>query len=111
MADTVWWEAESSPVSASQICSISSHDCGPRRSMVSKYRAASTVHQNTVDRLEKDPNLPTVFEQVIPEGNDVAAAAEFVRSQTLRQKYGYSGRFNDFRNLTDEFIKMVEDKA
>ncbi len=79
--------------------------------IVSKYRAASTVHQNTVDRLEKDPKLPAVFDQVIPEGNDVAAAAEFVRSQTLRQKYGYSGRFNDFRNLTDEFIKMVEGKA
>lgn len=78
--------------------------------IVSKYRAASTVHQTTVARLESDPSLPDVFESVIPEGNDVAAAAEFVKSQTLRQKYGYSGRFNDFRALTEEFIDMVESK-
>lgn len=78
--------------------------------IVSKYRAASTVHQNTVDRLENDPNLPEVFESIIPEGNDVASAAEFVKTQTLRQKYGYSGRFNDFRSLTEEFIDTVEAK-
>jgi len=86
------------------------HDIEEIGIIVSKYRAASTVHQNTVDRLEKDPKLPEVFESVIPEGNDVAAAAEFVRSQTLRQKYGYSGRFNDFYALTKEFIDVVQSK-
>jgi chromosome partitioning protein len=86
------------------------HDIEEIGVIVSKYRAASTVHQNTVDRLEKDPNLPEVFESVIPEGNDVAAAAEYVRSQTLRQKYGYSGRFHDFYALTKEFIDVVESK-
>ncbi|MEV6287904.1 AAA family ATPase [Kribbella sp. NPDC051770] len=78
--------------------------------IVSKFRAASTLHQNTVEQLERDDKFPEVFETIIPEGNDVAASAEFVRRSTLRQKYGYQGRFNDFHALTKEFIEMVEDK-
>ena len=79
--------------------------------IVSKYRAASTVHQNTINRLEDNDALPVVFKSVIPEANDVAGAAEFVGSGTLRQKYGYQGRFDDFRGLTAEFISLVEENA
>lgn len=76
--------------------------------VVSKYRSASTIHRTTVNRLKDDEDLPVVFEHVIPEANDIAGAAEFVQASTLRQKYGYAGRFDDFRALTKEFIELVE---
>jgi chromosome partitioning protein len=76
--------------------------------VVTKYRAASTVHQNTVERMENDPQLPPLFEQMIPEANQIAASAEFQSYSTLRQKYGYQGQFDAFRQLTKEFIETVE---
>lgn len=79
--------------------------------VVSKYRSASTIHRTTVNRLKDDSDLPVVFNHVIPEANDIAGAAEFVTASTLRQKYGYAGRFDDFRALTKEFIELVEDLA
>lgn len=79
--------------------------------VVSKYRSASTIHRTTVNRLKDDPDLPIVFDHVVPEANDIAGAADFVPASTLRQKYGYAGRFDDFRAITQEFIDLVEDKA
>lgn len=79
--------------------------------VVSKYRSASTIHRTIVNRLKDDADLPVVFGRVIPEANDIAGAADFVRASTLRQKYGYAGRFDDFRALTEEFIAAVEDLA
>ncbi|MEZ5265187.1 MAG: AAA family ATPase [Acidimicrobiales bacterium] len=76
--------------------------------IVSKFRAASTIHQNTVQRMIDDPNLPPVFEQLIPEANQIAASAEYQSYGTLRQKYGYQGQFDAFRALTSEFIRTVE---
>jgi chromosome partitioning protein len=76
--------------------------------IVSKYRAASTVHQNTVQRMLDDEDLPPVFEQLIPEANQIAASAEFQPYGTLRQKYGYAGQFDAYRKLTAEFIESVE---
>jgi chromosome partitioning protein len=79
--------------------------------VVTKYRAASTVHRNTITRLEDDLSLPDVFESWIPEANQIAASAEFVKYSTLRQKYGTQGQFSAFHSLTKEFIEMVEAKA
>ncbi len=76
--------------------------------VITKYRAASTVHVNTVRRLENDQNLPVVFETVIPEGNAIAASAEFSPTSTLRQKYAYQGGYEVFRALAKEFISAVE---
>lgn len=56
--------------------------------VVTKYRAASTIHRNTIDRLNADPDLPVIFSRVIPEANNIAGSAEFVKASTLRQKYG-----------------------
>ncbi|QLE72119.1 ParA family protein [Streptomyces rectiverticillatus] len=77
--------------------------------VVTKYRKASTLHVNTVRRLENDPELPTVLQSYVPEANQIAASAEYVGAGTLRQKYGYQGQHQVLRSLTDEFVSLVEE--
>lgn len=79
--------------------------------VITKYRAASTVHRTTVERLQDDERLPPVFETVVPEGNAIAASAEFSPMATLRQKYQYQGGYEVFRALAKEFIAAVEEIA
>jgi len=79
--------------------------------VITKYRAASTVHRNTIARLQADDELPVVFDSWVPEANQIASSAEFADYGTLRQKYGYQGQFDTFRALTEEFIELVEENA
>lgn len=76
--------------------------------VISKYRAQSTVHENTIKRLQANPDLPKVFESWVPENNNIAASAEYVEVNKLRQKYGYRGEFDVFRALTKEIIQRAE---
>jgi chromosome partitioning protein len=80
-------------------------------SVITKYRAASTVHCNTVARLQDNKSLPPVMSPWIPDTNDIAAAAEFTKRGTLRQKYGYKGQLDALNALTKQFIKLVESNA
>ena len=77
--------------------------------VITRYRSASTVHRTTIDRLLNDEELPPVFETVIPDGNAIAASAEFASTSTLRQKYQYQGGYEVFRDLAKEFIDAVEE--
>lgn len=79
--------------------------------VVTKFRAASTVHRATVARLQDDPELPPVFETIVPEGNAIAGSVEFAPISTLRQKYVYQGGYEAFRDLAKEFIAAVEEIA
>jgi hypothetical protein len=45
---------------------------------------------------------------MVPEANQVAAAAEHVKVSTLRQKYGYAGMFPLLEQLTEEFADRCE---
>lgn len=76
---------------------------------ISKYRAQSTVHANTIKRLQGNSKLPKLFETWVPETNNIAASAEFVEINTLRQKYGYRGEFDIYRGLTKEIMQRVEE--
>lgn len=85
-------------------------DIDPLGIIVSKYRDQSTVHQNTLRRLQAGDiaeDVP-IFETVIPENNQIAASAEFTPASTLRQKYGYQGQFDRYRKLTEEIMEAVE---
>ena len=79
--------------------------------IITKYRAASAVHVNTVqflhDQAEEGKN-PPLFETFVPEGNAIAAAAEFVERGTLRQKYAYQGGYETFERLADEVGEKAE---
>jgi len=79
--------------------------------VITKYRAASTLHRNTITSLQGDKHLPVVFDSWIPEANQIAASAEFADYGTVRQKYGYAGQYDAFRAMTQEFMKLVEENA
>jgi cellulose biosynthesis protein BcsQ len=64
--------------------------------IITKYRAASTLHVNTIHRLRadaEDGKNPLLFDTLVPEGNAIAAAAKFTGRGTLRQKYAYQGGY------------------
>ncbi|MDE0199694.1 MAG: AAA family ATPase [Caldilineaceae bacterium] len=73
--------------------------------IITKYRGQSSLHKNTVNSLRRD--YKHVFKTVIPEATAIAASAEFAPISTLRQKYGYQGEFNRYRNLTSEIMNTT----
>lgn len=85
-------------------------DIEPYGIIITKYRAASTLHVNTLARLQadaEDGRNPPVFETLVPEGNAIAAAAEFTDRGTLRQKYAYQGGYETFERLADEVAETA----
>jgi chromosome partitioning protein len=74
--------------------------------VVNKFRQQSTVHHAQLHALASQSPAP-IFRTIIPENNDVAAAAEFRSVSTLRQKWGYR-TFDAYRDLTAEIIAKVE---
>jgi chromosome partitioning protein len=77
--------------------------------VVNKFRAQSTVHHAQLHVLTATSPAP-MFRTVIPENNDVAAAAEFRPVSTLRQKWGYR-TFQAYHDLTAEIVQKVEGRA
>jgi len=77
--------------------------------MITKYQANSTIHMNVSANLRKDRNMPPVFETVVHQANQIAAAAEYNHGarRTLKQKYGYGDLAERYMALTEEFIKAV----
>lgn len=73
--------------------------------IITKYRGQSSLHKNTVSSLRRD--YKNVFKTVIPEATAIAASAEFAPISTLRQKYGYQGEFDRYRNLTSEIMNTT----
>lgn len=76
--------------------------------VITKYQANSTVHYNTSDRLEADSN-PPVFDTYIRQANQYAAAAEYGRTMTLKQKWGYNGLADQYEALANEVFSRLED--
>jgi chromosome partitioning protein len=74
--------------------------------VISKFRAQSNLHVNTVKHLRNSGDAP-VFASVVAEGNRIAESAEFIQVGTLRQKYGYQGQFDTYRALTQEIMKAA----
>ncbi len=76
--------------------------------VVTKYRKASAVHRNTVDDLNRNRQISMVFPSLIPEANQIAAAAEYADFGTLRKKYGNDGQFAALRDLAQDFIATTK---
>ena len=74
---------------------------------VTKFQKNSTVHRNTVDRLRSNSS-PLVFNTIIPQANQFAAAAEHSGKMTLKQKWGYQNLAEKFEALTKEVIYELE---
>ena len=75
--------------------------------VVTKYQSNSTVHNNTVDRLRANGS-PPVFNTIIPQANQFAAAAEYGTQVTLKQKWGYQGLAGRFKALAREVFSKLE---
>jgi chromosome partitioning protein len=85
-------------------------DIEPLGIIVTKYQTNSTVHNNTVKRLQGSKDAP-LFHTKIRQANQIAAAAEFQPyKRTLKQKYGANpnGLADTFVELADEIIKKLD---
>ena len=74
--------------------------------VVTKYRAASQVHRDTVNFLQRDRRIANVIPAFIPEANQIASAAENTNQRTLKGKYGQ--QFDALKNLTADVLTAVE---
>lgn len=71
--------------------------------MITKYKANSAVHRDTVTRLRRDPSIQNVLPGYLGEANAIAAAAAFAEYPTLRAKYGRT-QFDQFRELAGTIL-------
>lgn len=79
--------------------------------VITKYRTQSTVHRAQARLLRDNEDVP-VFDTVVPESNDLAAAAVERRTvSTLRQRYGYAGQYDAYRAIAEELLQRVGDDA
>ena len=84
-------------------------DIDPMGIIVTKYQANSNVHLNMHKQLARNhaadaKNWPPLFETVIPQANQIAAAAEHAGYSTLKQKWGYQGLHNRISALAQEIL-------
>jgi chromosome partitioning protein len=81
----------------------------PKGIIVSKYRAQSSLHNATLEKLRRDADagkLPPIFDTVVSEANKIAESVDVDASvNTLRQKYGYGNNFALYSSLAREFIE------
>ena len=81
----------------------------PMGIVITKYQAISTVHKNTMRQLGTLDEMPPLFNTIIPQANQFAAAAEHTGRFTIKQKWGYSGLAERFISLAEEIMDKLED--
>lgn len=83
-------------------------DIQPLGILITKYQENSTIHINVSKNLRAQ-NAPPVFETVIRQANQIAAAAEFQSGRrTLKQKYGYGDLAERYVDLAKELLEKLE---
>ena len=75
--------------------------------VITKRQANSNVHRNTTNRLRNNGN-PPVFDTIISQANQIAAAGEHGTEMTLKQKWGYQGLAEQFEALAKEVLAKLE---
>ena len=76
--------------------------------VITKFQGNSTVHSSVLGNL-RSADDPPVFDTIIPQANQIAAAAEHSdHSRTLKQKYGYNGLADGYRKLAGEILEVLE---
>lgn len=79
--------------------------------VISKMRAQTILHNEMERRLREDfvdRRFPPVFRTVIPESTRIAEAANVMSPvNTLQQKYGNGGPFEELQALTQEYLSYV----
>ncbi len=82
----------------------------PMGIVITKYQSNSTVHTNTLNQLRESDKVPPLFDTVIPQANQFAAAAEYTSHSTIRQKWGYNDKTRKFIALAEEIMERLENK-
>jgi chromosome partitioning protein len=83
-------------------------DIEPLGIVITKYQANSRTHVNVSDDLRKKGD-PPVFDTVIRQADQVAAAAEFQSGRrTLKQKYGYGDLAERYVDLAKELLEKLK---
>lgn len=76
--------------------------------VISKMRAQTLLHTEMLRRLREDfleRRFPIVFDSIIPESTRIAEAANITAPvNTLTQKYGNGGPYNELSALAREFL-------
>jgi chromosome partitioning protein len=76
--------------------------------VISKMRTQTLLHGEMLRRLREDfveRRFPIVFESIIPESTRIAEAANVIAPvNTLAQKYGNGGPFDELSSLTREYL-------
>jgi chromosome partitioning protein len=76
--------------------------------IISKMRASTLLHSEMLRRLREDfydRRFPIVFESIIPESTRIAEAANVAAPvNTLAQKYGNGGPYDELSALTREYL-------
>ena len=79
--------------------------------VISKMRAQTVLHNEMLRRLRDDfvdRRFPPVFRTVIPESTRIAEAANVLAPlNTLQQKYGNGGPYEDLSALAREYLSYV----
>lgn len=84
-------------------------DISPFGIVITKFRQQTNLHKRTLQFLQDDETMPTIFDTIFPENVQMAEAGEYnPELHTLRQKWGYTGQFDRFREFTEEVINLFE---
>lgn len=79
--------------------------------VISKMRAQTILHNEMERRLREDfveRRFPPVFQTVVPESTRIAEAANVMAPiNTLQQKYGNGGPYEELSALTREYLNCV----
>ncbi len=79
--------------------------------IISKMRANTLLHNEMLRRLREDfveRRFPPVFQSVVPESTRIAEAANVMApANTLVQKYGNGGPYDELSALTREYLSYV----
>lgn len=87
-------------------------DIKPIGIIITKCQENSNVHSNMRRQLNKkhradSKNWPSLFNTIIPQANQIAAAAEHARYSTLKQKWGYRGLHERISTLAEEILERI----
>lgn len=83
----------------------------PLGTIVNMYRLGTKVHENTISALNRDVEtgkVPKLFRAKIPYGSAVEEAAEFVATNTLRQRWKPGSLYGQLQDLTLELTERAE---
>ena len=90
------------------IPTVPDEEIEPLGIVITKYQEASTIHVNVSRDLRREDD-PPVFDTVIRQANQIAAAAELQPGRrTLKQKYGYGDLATRYIDLAEELLNKLE---